>query len=497
MTNSYWNKIKLIASLFFVSIAAISCLEQVVEPVSFGSLKGSVIDNFNGEPLAGVEINTNPSSSSVLSDSLGNFTIAEIATGEYSFTASLNGYEKTFLNATIDKKITAEINFKMDRQVILPDPPTNPTPAAGASQQPRNITLTWNSTTPKNDSLSFDVFVWESNIDSAVFSSINSIDTFLVLKNLRYETTYFWQVNAISATGGKSNGEVWSFSTIQFPDNRFTFATNVKGNYQIYSTNDSTDQKIQITRTSYNSVHPLFSNGRAEIAYGANKNLDYQIHLMDFKGNNSRQITNIPIAGFHNTGTGFCWWPDNGGFIYSNYENLYSIDRNGSNLTLVSKALPGRNFGNSDYSGSTNKIVVQTVGSLIYQGEIYLMNDDGSDTVRIVDDLPGIINYPTFSIDGKQVMYTRDVSGFDSADGRQLDAHIFILDLLTMQTIDVSGSKPAGTNDLQPHFSPFGSQIIFANVLNDGSGIKSVYIMDVDGANRKLLFENAEMPNWK
>lgn len=492
-----------VANIFFTVLTGaiflyfVSCKETTIAPVSFGSLSGTVIDNFNNLPLEGVEINTNPSSSVVFSDSLGNFSVEQIATGDYSFTANLNGYEKTFVNATIVTGVNTQVSFKMDRQVILPDPAINPQPVSGATDQPRNITLTWDSTIPNNDSLTYDVFIYESNVDSAIIASLNKADTFLIPVDLRYETTYFWQVNVKSSTGGETKGAVWSFRTLDFPDNPFTFTSNKTGNFQIYSSNDSSDQSIQITRTSFNSLHPLMNNNRKEIAFASNPSLDYQITLMDFNGDNKRQITTIPIAGFHNNGVGFCWWPDNGGFIYSHYENLYSIDRNGSNLTLISQALANRNFRSCDYSGATDKIVVQTIGSLIYQGEIYLMNSDGSDTVRIVDDLPGIIENPTFSIDGKQVMYTRDASGFNAQNGRQLDARIYILDLTSMAEVDVSGNKAAGTNDLQPRFSPNGAQIIFVNTSNEGDKSKSVYVMDVDGGNRTLLFEDAEMPGWQ
>ena len=134
-----------------------ACQEQTVDPVSFGSLSGTVVDNFNNKPLEGVEINTNPSSSVVFTDSLGQFSVAEIATGEYSFTARKNGYEKTFVNATISPGVNTEIAFQMDRQVILPDPATDPSPASESSNVDRNLTLTWNSTTPANDTLTYDV----------------------------------------------------------------------------------------------------------------------------------------------------------------------------------------------------------------------------------------------------------------------------------------------------------------------------------------------------
>ena len=477
-------------------LGLVTCRESTIDPVSFGSLSGTVIDSFNNKPLEGVEINTNPSSNVVYSDSLGNFTMQEIATGEYSFTARLNGYEKTFVNANINAGVNTEIAFKLDRQVLQPDPATNPYPKTGSQNVERNLTLTWESSTPVNDTLSFDVFVYESNIDSAVYSSINSADTFLILNDLRYETTYFWQVVVKSATGGETNGELWTFSTVGFPDNRFTFTSNESGSFQVYSSNDSSNQKIQITRTPYNSLNPRFSTNRKEIAYSANPNLDYQIHIMDFNGANIRQVTNLPIASYHNAGSGFSWWPDNGGFVYGHYEKLISIDRNGSNQKIVTNAPAERHFRSVDYSGGANKIVVQTVGSNIYDGEIYLMNLDGTDTIRLVDNLDGIIESPTFSIDGKQVMYTRDVSGFNAANGRQLDAHIFILDLQTLQEIDVSNGKSDGTNDLQPRFSPDGSKIIFVNTSNVIGSRKDVYIMNVNGSNRELLFENSEMPDW-
>ncbi|MEP1095194.1 MAG: carboxypeptidase regulatory-like domain-containing protein [Cyclobacteriaceae bacterium] len=484
-------------SLFLAPIVFISCLEDTIEVQSFGSLSGTVIDSFTDQPISDVEINTNPSSSVVFSDSLGNFQIPEIAAGEYTFTARSAGYEKAFVNATITANSSTEVTIKMDQQFTVPSVVVNPLPQVGAKDQSRNLTLFWETSPALNDTITYNIFVYESNVDAVVFSSLNNPDTFLVLSDLRYETTYFWQVNVHSTTGGESNGEIWNFTTVDFPDNRFLFAANTTGNYQIYSSNDSATQTIQITRAPVNSLHPLYNSDRSEIAFSANPTLNNQIFIMDYKGDNSRQVTTIPIAGFHGKGAEFCWWPDNGGFVYSHYDKLYSIDRHGSNLKLVSTALQGRNFGSCDYNGNTNKIVVQTVSSLIYEGEIYLMNPDGSDTLRIVDDLPGIVQNPTFSIDGKKVIYTQDVSGFDSPDGRQLDSRIFILDLATMVATDISINKPDGTNDSQPRFSPFGSEIIFTNAPNDDSGVKSVFQMETDGTGRSLLFEDAEMPHWK
>ena len=53
-----------------IFLYVVSCQETTIAPVSFGSLSGNVIDNFNNLPLEGVEITTNPTSSVVYTDSL-------------------------------------------------------------------------------------------------------------------------------------------------------------------------------------------------------------------------------------------------------------------------------------------------------------------------------------------------------------------------------------------------------------------------------------------
>ncbi len=111
-------------------------------------------------------------------------------------------------------------------------------------------------------------------------------------------------------------------------------------------------------------------------------------------------------------------------------------------------------------------------------------------------DLPGSMEYPSFSVDGNSIMFTRDVSGFESQDGRQLNSHIFIISINGSDTTDVSINKPEGTNDLQPRFSPDGSQIIFTNSSNVLGSASDIWIMDVTGNNRTKLFDNAIMPEW-
>ena len=101
-------------------------------------------------------------------------------------------------------------------------------------------------------------------------------------------------------------------------------------------------------------------------------------------------------------------------------------------------------------------------------------------------------------------MYTRDVSGFNSPTGRQLDSHIFIQRVDgTGTSVDVfnTGStnnvKAPGTNDLTPRYSPDGYRLIFVNRVNDDLSPPELWTANLDGSGRTKMFANAFLPDWK
>ena len=95
------------------------------------------------------------------------------------------------------------------------------------------------------------------------------------------------------------------------------------------------------------------------------------------------------------------------------------------------------------------------------------------------------------------MLFSWDVEGFNSDDGRQLNAHIYTLTTsLPQDTTDLSEGKEAGTNDILPKYSPDGAWIIFVNVNNTGLGPKNVWVMDNEGGSRSPIIEDATTPFW-
>jgi len=492
---------KLVYLLLFFGFL-VSCNEDTIEPTGEGSVAGLVITAETGEPVQAASITTNPATSAIVTDAAGKFLLEAVPGGDYSVTAKKNGYKSESVTVAVvdgkQKQITIVIARSKDTNTV-PNLPAKPSPATDATNQATSVTLKWQGTDPdKDDALTYDILLYEVGATQKKKLAEGLTDTTFVATDLKYGTLYLWQVIATDKLGGITNGPVWSFSTLPLPDTRYLFSRSVDGNFDIYSSLGTDANVFKLTTAFAREWWPVISPRRDVIAYSSNVTLDPQIWTMSRSGGDKRQVTTVPVAGYHNLGIGFAWSPDGGSLIYANYDNLYRIDNDGANLRLLAQAPANRHFRMLDWTAQGNKIVAQTIGADVNDSEIYILNADGTDMRQIVGNLPGRIESPSFSIDGGSIVYTRDVNGFESKEGRQLNAHIFIQKLDGSGVVDISVNKPAGTNDLYPRFSPDGSKIIFVNTSNDGISQSDVWMVDaLDGKNRVKLFSNASMPEWK
>ena len=146
-----------------------------------------------------------------------------------------------------------------------------------------------------------------------------------------------------------------------------------------------------------------------------------------------------------------------------------------------------------DWTAVGNQFVLQTIGTRVYDAEIYLYSPAEDSLRLLVANHPGQLHSPSFSIDGQEVLFTYDASDFQSLEGRQLDSRIYRVSTTaspdSIQWVDVSVNKSAGTNDLRPRYSPDGAQIIFENAPNDAPSASSIWIMNLNGDNRQLLYQ--------
>ncbi|MCK5066001.1 MAG: carboxypeptidase-like regulatory domain-containing protein [Bacteroidales bacterium] len=463
-------------------------------------MDGSVLDFTSELNLSGAVLTTNPPTVSVVSDSAGYFIFKTIDVGDYNLIARKNGYVSESVAVSVQKDKSTTVVVLMERSSVYNDPPVftgSFTPGVEQTNQPVDLTFSWTAIDPNpEDSVMYDVVLYESNQeDSWEFNGLT--DSTLYIENLRFNTVYFWQVTA-SDPYVSVNSELLSFKTMPLPDNEFRFARKIgDGFYDIYSANSVDSIQVHLTRNTQDEWQPRLSPLRDKVAYVSHYNLEPHIFTMNTEGTDQNKISRRPITGYQNPGRGLAWTADGERILYANYNRLSFIQQNGTVEGVITTAPANRHFRDIDCSPDGNMIVALTVGVNADDSEIYLMNSDGSNPIVLVNNLAGIIEGPTFSIDSKKILYTRDVSGYSSGTNRQLDAHIFTIDINTLVITDLSIDKVDGTNDTQPRFSPNGAEIIFENASNAPGSAKSLWTMSSSGEDRKEIIKNAEMPDWR
>ena len=482
------------------------CEDATIKPTTYGSLVATVLDARTNQVLPNSGVTTNPASGSYVTDIQGKVLIEQLPSGLVAVTARRPGYTQLTINVAITNGQTQSIVLQLEKPTNAspPNAPVRPGPISGATGQPSDVALSWHPNgATKADSLRYDVVLFESNNLNQRTLLSNSKDTVVTATGLLYNTTYYWQVTARNPAGASARSQVWSFQTGPLPDNRYLFARTSAGNTDIYSSDNAGASLVRLTTSAAVETAPQLSPLRDIVAYTLNATGQYQLYTMNRDGSNQRQITALSVEGYSNAGVGYRWSPDGSQLIYAHYDQLYRINRDGSGLTLLATAPTGRHFRECDWTAQGNRLVVQTIGVNPYDSELYTYNADGTNPLLLVSNLPGRVDSPSFSIDGRSVVFTRDFDGFNSATGRQLNAHIFITRLDGTSTLDVTSgalstnSKPVGTNDLTPRYSPDGFRLIFVNRVNDDLSPPEVWTMNLDGTSRTKLFNNGLLPDWK
>ncbi|WP_222931509.1 carboxypeptidase-like regulatory domain-containing protein [Xanthovirga aplysinae] len=487
-----------------------SCTEETVDPDFYGFVNGKVVIGNSEEGISGAKITTSPATEIYYTEEDGTFFIDSLKTGEYFVIAEMEGFKDSRVNVIVSEDEVEEVTLPLSVEKVdntAPQAAVNIAPEHESNMQERDLELIWSAFDADTlDQLYFDVYLFTSGSTQREKIAENQTDTTLMVTSLQFDTDYFWYV-VTKDQDTEIISETWSFKTLPYPDNPIFFASDREGSFDIYSAQIDGESLTRLTDWQALEWEPKMSPRGDLLAFISNKETEPHIYTMTPQGQDVKRVTTLPVTGNHNNGVGFSWSPDGKFFLYSNKNKLYRIDRDGTNLDLIATAPVDRHFRRCDWKDFGTKgqlIVVETVGLEPYDTELYTMNPDGSNQQLLVDNLPGIVESPVFSLDGSKVMYTVDQLGRESADGRQLDAHIMVINLSDNQVTDLSmgtngdvDTKPIGTNDLYPRFSSDGSKVIFVNVTNNDRNAPQVWMMNAnDGSNRELLFDNATTPSW-
>lgn len=84
---------------------------------TFGTIRGTVKRLSDNSPIQGVNVFTDPATSSVLSDTAGNFVIENVSPGDYDLTASNMGLDDRTISITVKAGQITRADFNLDQQM--------------------------------------------------------------------------------------------------------------------------------------------------------------------------------------------------------------------------------------------------------------------------------------------------------------------------------------------------------------------------------------------
>jgi Tol biopolymer transport system component len=496
------KNIYLVISCFFLIILS-SCSEEKAAAEEYGTLEGKVVSALDFTPLANVKVFSSPNSSIVFTDEEGKFSIPSVKTGDYSFEAQKEAYVTKFEAVTVNAGKTTNIVFELKLSTTNNKPPVAPalvSPADNAINQALKLDLTWTASDPEKDSLKYEITLRkDSSSDVIVYSNISKTD--YTLTELTYSSKYYWQVSASDGINPPVLSKVRTFTTMAFPNDRFLFVKKENDNNVIYSGNEAGDQ-LEITNSATNSWRPRKNTQSKKIAFIRSSGSQNHIYTMNPDGSGVFKVTNaVPIAGFNSEFINFSWNASGSQIIYPYFDKLYKINRDGSGLTKIYQTPDGRFISECDWSNDGTKIALKINNASGYNAEILVINASGIVINQVLSGVDGALGGLNFSVMGNKLIFTRDISGYENANYRQLDTRIYQYVFSTDATTDIGLDKPSGTLDLDVRFSPSESKLIFVNTSNDGLSIKNIVILvpsaNSDTIERSVLFSNASMPDWE
>ncbi|WP_319228159.1 carboxypeptidase regulatory-like domain-containing protein [Draconibacterium orientale] len=209
------KKLKIFSCILLV-ISMLACEEEKLDVDKFGSVSGIILDGDSYEPLQGVQVATNPASTSSLTDAQGVFTFGKVKEGDIAITARKKDYLSNSVSVAVFDREDTELTFFLIKDennvgwVTIYDP----VPGNGATEQNTSLTFQWQvEQENRGKDLDYTVYFYKSNSTTQKIAGENLSATEVVVDGLDNSTTYYWYVVAKYEGSRVANSPTWTFKT--------------------------------------------------------------------------------------------------------------------------------------------------------------------------------------------------------------------------------------------------------------------------------------------
>jgi Tol biopolymer transport system component len=280
-------------------------------------------------------------------------------------------------------------------------------------------------------------------------------------------------------------------------DGRIVFTSNRDNNVDIYTMDgDGSDVRRLTTHADWD-MEPAWSPDGTRIAFQSRRDrtdkriASSELYVMQADGSGQTRLTQkVNPWDFSDQPV---WAPSGASLLYRSNNgvggNLWTIGADGTGAAQFTHHGELANLGNPDFSPDGSRIAFSSNHDTNnpMEWDLYVMDADGTDVVRLTD-TPGVTEgTPVWSPDGTEIAYTTDV---------------------TMQGSTIDVMRPDGTGrrrvtsghqDGSPAWSPDGRRLAFARL--DELITSDILVVDADGGTPRFVthekdYDWSAHPDW-
>lgn len=272
------------------------------------------------------------------------------------------------------------------------------------------------------------------------------------------------------------------------------FDSDRDGDCEIYVMNSDGSNAIKLTDNPARDTSPSWSPDGKKIVFDSDRDGDREIYVMNPDGSNVVKLTDNSIVDL-----GPSWSPDSKQIAFRAGESIsatgiYVMNADGSNRTHL--ANPNAYLSNQAWSPDGSKIVFSL--EVEEWDEIYMMNSDGSNKRRLIEpvwsrDKKMLDGCPAWSPTGDKMAFYSFRHGLseESPGSYSVTGEIFVMQADGSNVVRLTHDPR--TLDFVPSWSPDGKRIVFASKRD---GDLEIYVMNSDGSNVVRLTDNTAEDNY-
>ncbi len=242
------------------------------------------------------------------------------------------------------------------------------------------------------------------------------------------------------------------------------FITTRDGNEEVYVMKSDGTSLTNLTQDTASDGHPAWSPNGDKIAFHSNRTGDYEIYVMKSSGSDITRLTNSS-----NWDGQPSWSPDGTRIAFESkrtgISEVFVMMADGTEVRNLTQGLSG---GYPSWSPDGTKIAFQSSGQH-GNHEIYEMNSDGSNIIRLTYTAGYESWMTTWSPDSQKIIFSSNLRGH------------FELYSMNTEGKDIKRlTNNSGDNRWPVSFSPDGKKLAFTS---NRFGSWDVFLMNSDGTN--------------